>query len=261
MRLTSFIPMPRPVPMAGRVVFVSPATIRMLAELQDWVDRQIPDPFASVWPVVYGDDRAEGEDRWSAIREALKAAPDPVEWDSREGSSRLATLEGVAYTIWLACRPAVSPEQAAGIVTGATGPEIAAFRRAFYGVDPEHELYMLLFGDMIPESPPSSTWPEAICDVVEKTGWTLPQVYDLTLAEFGMVRHNGKAAPRPSPANSGDPRRWKAVRERLLGPNAVGNNPGGRNPDNGATVQLGPDQSAVGLGVEENGTAPTRDQG
>lgn len=255
------MPKPRPVPMAGRVVLVNPATIRMLAELQDWVDSQIPDPFASVWPLVYGENPAQGEDRWGPIRKALKEAPDPIEWDSREGSAKLATLEGVAYAIWLACRPAVTPEIAAEIVIRASGPEIAAFRRAFYGINPEHELYMLLFSDMMSESPPSASWPEAVCEVMEKTGWTLPQIYDLTLAEFGMVRRGGKEAPRPSPANSGDPRNWKAIRERLFGPDAVGSNPSRRDPDDRATIKLDPDQPAPGVSVEEGRTASPRDEG
>lgn len=219
MVLTSIVPTPRPVVMAGRSYLVRPATIRMLAELQQWVDARTPDPFAGVWPLVYGADALQGEERWRAVREALDAAPSPVEWDDTEGSGMLATIEGLAFTVWLGCRPEVSPEQAVRIVVAATGPEIAAFRRAFYGVDPRHELYVVLFAGMLSEGGPPATWGEAICQIAEATGWTLPQIYDLTLAEFGMIRRGGKEAPAPGPRNyAADSEMYRAVRERIRGP-------------------------------------------
>lgn len=258
MLLTSIVPTPRPVVMAGRSYLVRPATIRMLAELQQWVDARTPGPFAGVWPLVYGADALQGDERFAAIGRALANAPEPVEWDSPDGASRLATIEGLAFTVWLGCRPEVSPEVAAQLASRSAVHEIAEFRRTFYGVDPEHELYMLFFADLLGPSGQTATWGEAMYEIAERTGWTLPQIYDLTLAEFGMIRRGGKAAPRPSPSQ-GSPGAFQSVKARLSLAR-VRDDEQQRSPGDRPTVQPDAGQPVGFAPVQERGPTSAGDQ-
>lgn len=215
-RLTTLVPTPRTVVMAGRGVLVRPATIRTLAELQGWLDADERDPFDGI-----GDALAAGGDaKWAAVRAAIAGFEPAPEWDSPEGDARLWTAEGLAFTIWLGCRPDVGPADAARILSGSSPSEIAAFRRAFFGIDPIHELYRILLGEFSakPEGRPVS-WPEAVHRVAEAMGWTYSQVYDLTLAEFGYAMRGGKPAETPGPSRgvTGNPGRFREYQRRLKG--------------------------------------------
>jgi hypothetical protein len=230
-RITSLVPTARSATVAGRAVVVSPATIRDLAEIQLWLDGKVPDPLQEVWPSLFGSDSLSGEPRWALVRDAL-AKPDPLEWDSPEGDAMLWTVEGVAVTLWLACRstPGMTPDLCARMAVESNASEIALVRRIFFGVDSSWELQrILLEGLSGPAQPPTMTWQEAIHRVSESMGWTYREVYGLTLAEFGNVMRGGKSPELPVSFASGPA--WKTFRERVNGPKGVAPPIGGATSD------------------------------
>lgn len=223
-RITAIVPSPRRVAFAGGVFDVWPATLNDLADLQSWLDASWNDPLVSLWPQLYGEDAVEGEPRWALLRRSLEVADvGPPAWDDDRGQELLMTAEGVAVLVYLALRkghPKIDAESAAKLASVLAPDEYFALRRAWLGCDPVHEVgRLLLDGFPLKTGGTPPTWCKAIHETAEAFGWTYPQVYAMTLAEFANARRGGSPANGPEIAYSPGDRdmvaRW---RERVNGP-------------------------------------------
>jgi hypothetical protein len=226
-RITSIIPSPRRVDIGGATFHVWPATLYDLAELQGWLDDSEPDVLSEVWPQLFGDDALEGEPRWALLRDAhARADLGPPAWDDDRGADMLATSEGVATLVWLSLRkghPELKPADSVALSLGMSAAEYLAVRRAWLGAEPAHEIARLLM-EGFPQSKPGepATWGKVVHETAEAFGWTYPQVYALTLAEFANARRGGEPADTPGAAiKTGDTAMLKAARERAKGPTAA----------------------------------------
>ena len=223
-RITAVVPRPRRVAFAGGVFDVWPATLNDLADLQAWLDSSWPDPLVEIWPQLHGDDALEGEPRWALLRRSLEEAEiGPPAWDDDRGQDLLLTAEGVAVLVYLALRkghPKVDAESAAKLSSVLTPAEYFAVRRTWLGCDPVPEIgRLLLDGFPLKTRGVPPTWGKAIHETAEAYGWTYPQVYEMTLAEFANARRGGSPAIGPELDCLPDNRDMMARhRERVSGP-------------------------------------------
>ena len=201
-RITELVPQPRRASLGGADWLVWPATLIDIAELQAWLDQSWPCPLEWAWDRLYGPDAIEGEERWSLLRGSLSVAREgPPAWDDDRGAERLGRWDGIVMVLWLALRkahPELTAEGVVDVAARSTASEIAAVRRAWLGVDPVHELERALMEGAVPaKSGPGVTWRKAIHETAEAFGWTYPQVYAMTLAEFVNARTGGKTPEGP----------------------------------------------------------------
>lgn len=181
----------RTVTLAGKRWRVSEATVSDLTRLQAWIDTKQEDPFPLLDDLCTIEDEAGKRRAAAALWDNFdRELPSPL---NEEGQVLLATAEGVCQLLATALarhHPSLSPEKIVDIASRMNESEFSALTRVFWGSQVKPILARILGCDE-GGSGREIDWPEAVMSVAERYGWSLSQISELTLTQFGMALRGG----------------------------------------------------------------------
>ena len=201
--ITSVVPPPRVVALAGRDWLVGELRLGDLWELQAWLDARHGDPLAVVRPRL-----AEPTKEWRPlVIDAYDAAEaGPPTFGTDRARVEFGTAEGIVAFVWIVLRrayPSLTAEDAVSLATLMEPHEYAALRRAVFDVDPLDECEPLLgFGEESGGSEPK--WGEWLAQVCAALGQTWEGVARMTLSEFFNALNEGRAPVRGVAVGDGE---------------------------------------------------------
>lgn len=192
--ITNIFPRPRPVVVAGHSFLVNEARVRDLIALQGHIDERATRPLEAL-RAEHG--RLDGPEVRGALWGILDGLEDdPPMWGNEAGYRFFADWDGIQF--WMGvilgqCN-AITPAYLDWIAHHATVSEWEGLKREWRRIDPRMELESLLGieadeGDPVP-------WPQAICEVVDATGWTLDVIANLHMSQIRAIRSGGKEEER-----------------------------------------------------------------
>lgn len=198
--LTRVLAAPCVVPLGGVPTRLGELTLSDLAALQQWVADRSPHPLDGLPPAGLDDEPETRRERLKAAWEAARTWP--PRFASPEARALTTSPTGLLELLRLCLRradPGATEADALEVAGRMVAADWATVHRVAFGVDPWREI--LLEVEPEPESPPVN-WVEAILEVVERTGWTLPQVGELTVSQWRAIRGGVEAfaykfTPRP----------------------------------------------------------------
>lgn len=209
--ITSILPRPRAVALAGRVYALAELRLVDLAELQAWLELAAPHPLAGLPHVANDPDPATRRARLVVAWHAAKEWP-PV-YGSDAARDLLASPGGAVAFVWLCLRrhqPDTPLDEAANVAAAMTAEEWRELRRVAYGVP----IWRQLIGELDPEwsdSPANAIeWGEAFERLSADRGWTYEQIGEMTLSQWRNYCTGGKP-----PEYRARPRRGESVRDLM----------------------------------------------
>ena len=192
--ITRACPVSRAIRIGGRVVVADELRIADLAELQAWLEEQVPHPLADLPPAWADPEPGTRLDRLAAAWEAA------ADWPARYGSVRaamlLGTTEGRAFFLRLCLRrsdPSFGVADALAVLGESTPAEWAGLRRVAYGLTPRQEIA----DELAPDRSPGrlSNWCLTFHRLnAREGGMGYREIGELTLSQFRNLCSEGKSA-------------------------------------------------------------------
>ena len=208
MDLTRVVPTATPLPLGGVVYLASELRLADLAELQAWINAQVPSPFDLVADVLAGGGpTVPGWLRLLGATIDAQAAWPKVPGDP-EAEALLQAEGGRKLLLALVLRRHHPDADVGAIYAAATVAEYSRLHRVAWGVDPGFALGLLIDGPG-PGGGRGPDWARAwFRYVTECKGG--PPFGDLTISQFRAFRSGGKA---PGSLDTSRPD-WLAIARR-----------------------------------------------
>jgi hypothetical protein len=195
--ITSLFPQPLEVKITGRTLKIGEVRPVDLSLLQSYIESRSERPLETFWarePSLSDEERRAA--LW-AVYDVLDG--DPPSWGNKAGEDILyGDDEGILFLLGVIlrqCEPTLSKEEVSAIADSLSREDFGAILRAWRRADPLDTVETLLgIDDRTPG--PTRTLVEAICEVVENTGWTLEQVSTMSLTQIRTIRSGGKERER-----------------------------------------------------------------
>jgi hypothetical protein len=192
--ITAVMPVARAIPLGGRRRVAHELRISDLAELQAWLEEQVPHPLASIPPAWADPDPGT---RTARLAEAWEAAASwPVRFGTARAGELLASAAGRAFFLWLCLRrgsPSFGVVDALALLAEVTPTEWAGLRRVAYGLTPRQEIA----DELAPDESPGrmSNWCLSFHRaVMSDAGITYSSIGELTLSQWRNFCNEGKPA-------------------------------------------------------------------
>jgi hypothetical protein len=185
--ITAILPRVKVVSLGGKLRPIAELRLIDLAELQAWIEEQVPSPLAGL--PEPGD-----PERDAALRRTwIPAREWPPKLGTDEASGIINQPEGLIAFVLVALRrgdPSVTPQDAAECAVKMAPEEWMTLRRIAWGVSPWREVR----GELVSEDEigPPIDWVEAFAQMAEVYGFTPETVGNLTLSQWRGYRA-GKA--------------------------------------------------------------------
>jgi hypothetical protein len=192
--ITRVCPVSRAIPLGGGHRTASELRIADLAQLQAWLEEQVPHPLASI-PPAWAD--SEPESRLERLAAAWEAAASwPVRYGTERAAELLGTIPGRAFFLWLCLRrddPTFGVVDALALLHEITHAEWAGLLRVAYGRTPRQEIA----DELAPDETPGrmSNWCVSFHRaVMSDAGITYANIGELTISQWRNFCMEGKQA-------------------------------------------------------------------
>ncbi len=190
--ITRVLPVARALEIGGRALVVEELRLADLAELQAWLEGQVPHPLDGL-PPAWAD--PEPDTRLGRLGAAWEASATwPPRLGSDEGARLLASRQGHAFFVLLAARrrqPGFGLAEALELVDRATPAEWAGLVRSAYAIHPRLEIAAELAPDLSPGG--GSDWCRSLHRAAE-VGNSYPELAEMTVGQWRNTYSEGKAA-------------------------------------------------------------------
>lgn len=208
--ITRILPVARVVSMGGRDCVVEELRLKDLAELQGYVECQVPHPLAGM-PSAWAD--PEPDTRKARLAAALRAADLwPPGIGSDAGATILSAPAGRAFFLTLVVAksdPTFRLADAITLLPSITPAEWSAFTRVAYGITPREEIVAEL-APMLKGKP--TDWCKSLDQLMEHRGLTYEQMAELTISQFHNCCNQGRAIEKSPEFSMRLKRAWVILR-------------------------------------------------
>jgi hypothetical protein len=195
--VTSLFPQPIEIEVTGRTLLIGEVRPVDLSRLQAYIEKRSERPLEAL---LAREDQTSNEERRAALWAVYDVLEgDPPAWGNEAGERIIyQDDEGILFLLGVIlrqCDPSMSDDELRDIAFSLSKADFGAILRAWRRANPLDVVEHLL-GIDDREPAPSVSLVEAICEVVEATGWTLEQVSTMSMTQIRTIRSGGKERER-----------------------------------------------------------------